>query len=89
MRKTELTAITLIPALLLFAQFAVGDESGPSQSQPKQDAHVRDSSQPPQPPQSSRLRFRSGGPVCMCATGLSEAEIEEAELKRKKNTADR
>jgi hypothetical protein len=85
-RTTELTAITLIPALLLFAQIAVGEESGPSQSQPKQDARVLESSQPPK---SSRLRFRSGGPVCMCSTGLSEAEIEEAERKRKKNTADR
>ena len=35
----------------------------------------------PAPP---RLRFRSG-PVCMCAGGLSEAEIREAEEKRTNN----
>jgi hypothetical protein len=86
-RTTEFSVVTLIPALLLLVQIAVAaDESGPTQSQPKQDTRVRDGSQPPK---SSRLRFRSGGPVCMCSTGLSEAEIEAAERKRIKNTADR
>lgn len=34
------------------------------------------------PPRASHMRFRSGGPTCMCAGGLSEAEIIAAELKR-------
>ncbi len=34
------------------------------------------------PPHSSRLRFRSAGPVCMCGGGLSEAQISAAEHAR-------
>ncbi len=34
------------------------------------------------PPHSSRLRFRSAGPVCMCGPGLSEAQISAAEHVR-------
>lgn len=36
-----------------------------------------------QPPQSSRLRFRSGGPACMCVNGLGEEDIAEAERRRR------
>lgn len=88
MRTTELTAIAVITALLLAAApSAVGAEPESGQSQAKEDARSSDGSQPPR---STRLRFRSGGPVCMCATkGLSEAEIEAAERKRKEATADR
>jgi hypothetical protein len=35
-----------------------------------------------QPPRSSRLKFRSGGPICNCATGLGEADIQAAERRR-------
>ncbi len=34
------------------------------------------------PPKSSRLRFRSGGPACMCVSGMSEAEIAAAAQRR-------
>lgn len=40
-----------------------------------------------QPARSSRLKFRSGGPVCMCAGGLSEADIRAGERRRKDPTA--
>ncbi len=40
-----------------------------------------------QPPRSSRLKFRSGGPICMCAGGLSEADIQAGEQQRKDPTA--
>lgn len=39
------------------------------------------------PPRASHIRFRSGGPTCMCAGGLSEAEIIAAELKREGSAA--
>lgn len=31
---------------------------------------------------SPRLRFRSGGPACMCLGGLSEADIQAAQSRR-------
>ncbi len=87
MRTTELTAIAMITTLSLVAPTVVEAESKAGQSQAKAQAHSSDESQPSRSP---RLRFRSGGPVCMCATkGLSEAEIEAAERKRKEATADR
>lgn len=87
MRTNVLTAITIMTALSLVASLVMGAESEAGQSQAKEDAS---SSEKTPPLSSSRLRFRSGGPVCMCATnGLSEAEIEAAERKRKEATADR
>lgn len=40
------------------------------------------------PPKSSRLRFKSAGPACMCVSGMSEAEIAAAEEKRRDSAAD-
>jgi hypothetical protein len=40
-----------------------------------------DKAQAREAPRSQRLRFRSG-PVCMCANGLGEKEIEAAERRR-------
>ncbi|WP_158675378.1 hypothetical protein [Thiohalobacter thiocyanaticus] len=31
---------------------------------------------------SPRLRFRSGGPACMCLSGLSEADIQAAQSRQ-------
>ena len=33
------------------------------------------------PPAKGRLKFKSNGPVCMCAEGLSERDIEQALAK--------
>lgn len=41
-----------------------------------------------QPPRSSRLRFRAGGPTCMCVSGMSDAQIEAAERERSGAPAD-
>jgi hypothetical protein len=85
-RSIDVSAIATISALLLAALPAIGAEQDPRQLQAEEDARSPEGSQSPR---SSRLRFRSGGPVCMCATnGLSEAEIEAAERKRKKAKAD-
>ena len=40
------------------------------------------------PPKSSRLRFRSGGPACMCVSGMSEEEIAAAAQRRRSQSAD-
>lgn len=39
------------------------------------------------PPKSSRLRFKSAGPACMCVSGMSEAEIADAERRRRDSAA--
>lgn len=40
------------------------------------------------PPPRGRLKFKSSGPVCMCAEGMSERDIERAmeKLKAAKNS---
>ncbi len=38
------------------------------------------------PPKSPRLRFRSGGPACMCVSGMSEAEIAAAAQRRREQS---
>jgi hypothetical protein len=35
------------------------------------------------PPPTGRLKFKSSGPVCMCAEGMSERDIEQAMAKLK------
>lgn len=67
---------TGVATLLLMALPAISAESGHRESAPA-DAQVLEA-----PPRASHMRFRSGGPTCMCAGGLSEAEIIAAELKR-------
>lgn len=37
------------------------------------------------PAAKGRLKFKSSGPVCMCAEGMSERDIEQAVAKSKQN----
>lgn len=65
-----------VATVLLMALPAISAESENRESAPA-DARVLEA-----PPRASHIRFRSGGPTCMCAGGLSEAEIIAAERKR-------
>lgn len=82
--KAMMTAALLAGFSAMAAETRAGQAAvaGPSQAA---------SETPPeasgQPPRSSRLKFRSGGPVCNCATGLGEADIQAAERRRRHSAA--
>lgn len=59
----------------------LGSSAPVAAADPEPGAVREPAAQPGAVPRSSRLRFRSG-PICMCADGLGEAEIEAAERKR-------
>lgn len=74
------TAIAAIIVLLTAASFA---EAAEPYSGPVSDGANAQTTGIITPPKSSRLRFRSGGPACMCVSGMSEAEIADAAERRR------
>lgn len=83
MRITGATAKAMMVAVLLAGLSAVVAESraaqtGGAAAEPAPEAGQTTA----QPPRSSRLKFRSGGPICNCASGLGEADIQAAERRR-------
>lgn len=74
MRTVGVTATLTLTALLSVAPVVAAE--------PERETTAGTSSPAETPPRSSRLKFRSEGPVCMCAGGLSEAEIRAAERAR-------
>jgi len=68
---------TVILAALVSAAPAAAEQPG-SKAMPVTDAGTL----PEALPRSSRLKFRSSGPVCMCVGGLGEADITAAERAR-------
>ncbi len=79
-RITGAAAKTMMTAVLLAGLSAMVAESRAGQTE---GATAEASQESSQPPRSSRLKFRSGGPVCNCASGLGEADIQAAERRRR------
>lgn len=71
--KTMMTAVLLAGLSAMVAESRAGQTEGTA---------AETSQESSQPPRSSRLKFRSGGPICNCATGLGEADIQAAERRR-------
>ncbi|HSH30316.1 MAG TPA: hypothetical protein VK971_10445 [Thiohalobacter sp.] len=55
---------------------------GVAQAGQETDPAVKPDRQERAEPSSSRLKFRSRGPACMCLSGLSEADIQAAQSRR-------
>ncbi len=83
MRITGATAKAMMTAVLLAGLSAMAAELRAAQTGDAMAETVSEAGQTAgQPPRSSRLKFRSGGPICNCASGLGEADIQAAERRR-------
>lgn len=83
-RITGATAKAMMTAVLLAGLSAMvaesrAEQTGGAAAEPAPEAGRAAAP----PPRASRLKFRSGGPMCSCATGLGEADIQAAERLRR------
>lgn len=79
--------LTIVATVALLSVAAATGATEPS-ADASQSAAIAQTSGAATSPKSSRLRFRSGGPACMCVSGMSEAEIAGAAERRRRQSAD-
>lgn len=77
--KTMMTAVLLAGLSAMVAESRAEQQAGGAAAEPAPEAGRAAAP----PPRASRLKFRSGGPMCSCATGLGEADIQAAERLRR------
>ena len=85
MRISDATVLVMLTTMLVVPPCTVAADSNFNPSPVAADAV---SGADRKAPRSSRLRFRSNGPACMCVNGLSDAEISAAERQRRESAAD-
>lgn len=70
-------------AVAFLLAFAVGSTTNAATLVSAPSASAAAAAQGGVPQATGRLKFKSAGPVCMCAEGLSERDIEQALAKAK------